>query len=244
MARPLKRILQSNIVQHLVCWLGAQYIHLVAATCRWEIIRGEIPAAFWDRGEPFVLCFWHGRLLMMHKCWQQPLPIHMLISQHRDGQLISRTAKYIGVSSVIGSSSKGATQAIRNLLKIFRSGESIGVTPDGPRGPRMRAIDGVVNIARLADATIIPATYSVNRRKVLGSWDRFIIPRPFAKGAIVWGQPIRIPRDANPEKIETYRRQIEDELNAICDEADTLCGQQPIEPAPPVVPGAPGAQPS
>lgn len=244
MARPLKRILQSNIVQHLVCWLGAQYIHLVAATCRWEIIRGEIPAAFWDKGEPFVLCFWHGRLLMMHKCWRQPLPIHMLISQHRDGQLISRTAKYIGVSSVIGSSSKGATQAIRNLLKIFRSGESIGVTPDGPRGPRMRAIDGVVNIARLADATIIPATYSVNRRKVLGSWDRFIIPRPFAKGAIVWGQPIRIPRDANPEKIETYRRQIEDELNAICDEADTLCGQQPIEPAPPVVPGAPGAQPS
>ena len=235
MARPLKRILQSILIQKLVCWLGSIYIRLVAVTCRWDVIRGDIPTAFWDKGEPFLLCFWHGRLLLMHKCWKKSLPIHMLISQHRDGQLISRTASHIGVSTVTGSSNRGGAQAIRNMLKIFRNGECIGITPDGPRGPRMRAYDGVINIARLANATIIPVTYSVSNRKVLGSWDRFIVPRPFSNGAIVWGQPIHVPKNTKPEEIENYRQKIEDELNAICVEADIHCGQIPIEPAAPAL---------
>ena len=231
MARLLKRILQSSLIKKIFCWLGALYIRVVAATCHWDVIRGEIPATFWDKDEPFLLCFWHGRLLLMHKCWRRQLPIHMLISQHRDGQLISRTAKHIGVSTVSGSSNRGGAQAIRNMLKIFRRGECIGITPDGPRGPRMRAYDGVVNIARLANATIIPATYSVSHRRALSSWDRFIVPFPFSKGAIVWGRPMHIPRDASPEDIEKYRLKIEAELNTICIEADMLCGQVPIEPA-------------
>ncbi len=155
----------------------------------------------------------------------------MLISQHQDGQLISRAASYIGVSTVKGSLNRGGAQAIRNMLKKFRNGECIGVTPDGPRGPRMRAHDGVINIARLVGATIIPATYSVNRSKILRSWDRFIIPRPFSKGVIVWGQPIRVPKDADLKMVEKFRLQIEDELNNICIEADMHCGQVPIEPA-------------
>jgi lysophospholipid acyltransferase (LPLAT)-like uncharacterized protein len=235
MARLLKRILKSGLIQKLVCWLGSLYIRLVAVTCCWDVIRGDIPTTFWDKGEPFLLCFWHGRILLMHKCWKKSLPIHMLISQHRDGQLISRTASHIGVSTVTGSSNRGGAQAIRNMLKIFRKGECIGITPDGPRGPRMRASDGVINFARLANATIIPATYSVSNRKIIGSWDRFIIPRPFSKGAIVWGQPIHVPKNVKPEEIEKYRQIIEDELNTICVEADIHCGQSPIEPAAPAL---------
>ncbi|WP_316978416.1 lysophospholipid acyltransferase family protein [Shumkonia mesophila] len=227
-----KRILGSDAVRRMLCWLGAQYIRFVHATGRWSVVRGDVPQALWERGEPFILCFWHGRLLMMPYCWNRRVAIHMLISQHRDGQIIARTVGHFGIHAIAGSSKRGGAGALRAMLKALQAGECVGITPDGPRGPRMRASDGIVSVARLAGVPVVPATFAVDRRKVLGSWDRFVVAWPFARGVLVWGEPITVERDADDAAIEAARARVETALNAITAEADGLVGASPIEPAP------------
>ncbi len=222
----------------MMCWLGSLYIRLVYLTSRWQVINGDVPAAFWDSGKPFILCMWHGRFLMFPCAWPRNRQIHMLISQHRDGQIISRTVGHFGLSTIAGSSSRGGTQALRSLLSTLKSGGYIGITPDGPRGPRMRATDGVVAIARLSGIPVIPIAINSSRRKVLGSWDRFVVSLPFSRGVFLWGQPIEISRDADKDEQEAARLHIEDTLTKLCHEADALFDQDCIEPADPVIPTA------
>jgi len=168
---------------------------------------------------------------MMPYCWDLSKTIHMLISEHRDGQLIARTVGHFGIKTAAGSSSRGGAKALRTMVKAIAAGEYVGITPDGPRGPRMRASDGIVHVARLSGVPVVPATYSSSRGRILGSWDQFLVAWPFGRGAIVWGKPITVPRDADEKTIESYRLGIEDELNAITREADELVGRSPVEPA-------------
>ncbi len=227
----IKTITRNDSVRRILCWLGAQYIKLVYATGRWDVIGGDIPKRLLDQGRPFIVCFWHNRLLMMPYAWRQPHPFHMLISSHPDGQLIARTVAHFNFRTVAGSTTRGGTAALRTLLKLLADGACIGVTPDGPQGPRMIASEGAVNIARLAGAPIIPISYSISRRRVLRTWDRFIIALPFARGVIAWGEPIEVARDLDDAALEQLRRTVEDGLNAITNQADSLCGCPPIEPA-------------
>lgn len=224
----IKRMTASNGVRRVLCALGALYIRLVHLTGRWTVVRGELPDRLWDSGEPFILCFWHGRLLMMPYCWRRDRPIRMLISQHRDGQIIARTVSHFGIDTVTGSSSKGGAQALRAMLATLKEGRYVGITPDGPRGPRMRASDGIVTVARLAGVPVVPVAFGATRRRVLSTWDRFVVPLPFARGVFVWGEPIMVARD---DAAETVRRRIEDALNAVTREADAMTDQAAIEPA-------------
>lgn len=230
--RPLRQLARSEGVRRVIGWLVAQYVRLVHATSRWDV-RGDLaPRNFWSAGEPFILAFWHGRLLMMPYCWNRDVPINMLISQHIDGQLIARAVGHFGIETVAGSSSKGGTAALRAILKALKSGECVGFTPDGPRGPRMRASVGIVNAAKLAAVPIVPCAYGTTRRRVLRSWDRFAIALPFSRGVFLWGEPIEIPRDADDKAIEAARRKVEERLNSLTREADLLCGTTPVDPAP------------
>jgi len=228
---PVKRLLRSDAVRRAVCRLGALYIRFVRWTGRWQTVGGDVPRHRWDAGEPFILAFWHGRLLMMPHCWDPAKPIHMLISEHRDGRLIADTVAHFGIETVTGSSSKGGAGALRAMVKHLKAGHCVGVTPDGPRGPRMRATEGIIATARLSGAPIIPATYSAAAGRNLGSWDRFLVAWPFTRGVIVWGEPLSVDKDADADAMETARRTLEERLNAITAEADRLCGRTPVEPA-------------
>ncbi len=228
----VKRLLKSDAVRRLACRLGALYIRLVHASGSWRVVGGEIPERHWEQGTPFILAFWHGRLLMMPYCWQRRRPIHMLISQHRDGRLIADTVSHFGIDTVSGSSSKGGAGALRAMVRFLKGGDCVGITPDGPRGPRMRATDGIVATARLSGAPIIPATYSAAGGRNLNSWDRFLVARPFSRGVILWGEPIHVAPDADADALETARQAVELSLNAITAEADRLCGRPAVEPAP------------
>ena len=208
----------------------AQYIRLVHATTRWSVRGGEIPGRLWTERRPFILAFWHGRLLMMPYCWDRAVPISMLISRHSDGQLIARTVSHFGIATVAGSSSKGGGAALRTLIKTLKDGGCVGFTPDGPRGPRMRAGPGIVNAARLAGVPILPCAYGVRRRRVLRSWDRFLLALPLSRGVFLWGAAIDVPRAADERALEAMRQRVEDSLNALTREADLLCGRSPIEP--------------
>ncbi len=227
----IKRLTRSEAVRAALCWLGAQYIRLVRATGSWQVEGGQIPARFWRDGKPFILTFWHGRIMMMPYCWQRDKPINMLISQHKDGQFIARTVAHFGIDTVAGSSSKGGSAALRAMLRALKQGRSVGITPDGPRGPRMRASDGVVHVARLSGVPVIPCGFSARRRRLLGSWDRFTVAYPFSRGVFVWGEPIEVPTDASPEQLEAARAAIENGLTAVTQNADRRMGHVPVEPA-------------
>ena len=226
-----KRISRSGTLRWCVSALAAAHIRLVHLTCRWQVIGGDVPRRFWDAGKPFILCFWHGRILMMPYSWDRAVPIHMLASQHPDGQIIARAVKGFGIDTIAGSSSHGGGAALRTMVRKLRSGDCVGITPDGPRGPLMRASMGAVNLARLAGVPVVPATYSASRRRVLSSWDRFVLALPLGRGVFVWGEPVTVPEDADGAALEAARKQLEDRLNAITREADGLCGHAAIEPA-------------
>lgn len=229
--RPLKKILKSERFRRVLCWLVAQYLRLVYATGRWQLIGTEAPQACWDRGEAMIGCFWHGRIFMMPYAWRWPGRFVMMISGHRDGRLISDTVAHLGFHTISGSSSRGGSGALRGLAAELKAGATVGITPDGPRGPRMRAQLGVVKLAQLTGAPIFGVSFSARRRRVMSSWDRFIVAWPFNSGVLIYGGPIYVQRDAGPDELEARRREVEDMLNRLSEQADRMTGHAPITPA-------------
>jgi lysophospholipid acyltransferase (LPLAT)-like uncharacterized protein len=227
-----KRLLRSEGTQKLIARLAAGYIRLVDRTTRWSMVRPPEAEALMASGQAYIGCFWHGRLMMMVSAWQRPPDgIRMLISGHRDGVLMSRVIARLGYATVAGSSKRGGTTALRAIARLLAEGVSVGFTPDGPRGPRMRAKPGPIKAAQLAGVPILMAAYGVRRRWVFRSWDQFCLALPFSRGAIVWGEPIVVPRDADKQELERLRQLLEDRLNQVTAEADRRCGQVPVEPA-------------
>jgi lysophospholipid acyltransferase (LPLAT)-like uncharacterized protein len=219
-----RRLARSDRARRLLCWLVSLYIRFVFVTSRWSVEGGETARRLHAAGKPFILAFWHGRLLMMPKAWQKGVPIHMLISSHRDGRIIADAVGHFGIASIAGSSSKGGGAALRLMVKTLKRGDCVGITPDGPRGPAMRASQGIAVTARLAGVPILPLSYATRRRRLISSWDRFHLAFPFTTGIFLWGAPIEIPADADETALERYRLLVEERLNALGAEADRRMG--------------------
>ena len=219
-------------MQAVLCYLASLYVRFVHATGSWTIEGEATPDKLRDEGQPFVLAFWHARLLMMGYAWRHKTDVNMLISGHSDGRYVALTIGHFGVSSIIGSSTRGGWSAMRTIVRTLRNGGVVGITPDGPQGPRMRASEGVITIARMAKVPVLPLAYSVSRRKVFATWDRFVLPLPFSRGVFLWGDPILISEDADEATMEAKRQELENSLLVLTERADRLMGQPVIEPAP------------
>jgi hypothetical protein len=234
-----RRIRKSDTVRNIGCWLLAQYIRLAWTTGRWEIRNAEAAEQYWRAGKPFIISFWHGRMLILPAMWPTTSKIQMLISMHRDGELIARAIGYFGHGTVRGSAAKpgsnkdrGGAAALRGMLKTLKGNGYVGITPDGPRGPRMRATDGIVTVARVSGVPILPCSFSARSRVVFNTWDRFVLPLPFTRGVIVWGEPLFVPRDAESAALEAARATVEASLTAVTNQADEIMGVAPVEPDP------------
>ena len=151
-------------MRRLASFFITQYVRLVWITSKWDIVGKENPDPFWQQNKPVIACFWHGRLLMMFKSWFGQHKLHMLISSHPDGQIIARTTQHFGYGWIAGSSSKGGRKAVVNILKVLKGGESVGVTPDGPRGPRYQANLGVIQMARLGNVSALARFLFLEKR--------------------------------------------------------------------------------
>jgi len=233
-----KRIIKSDTMRSTLCWLAASYVRLMRTTGRWRTEGGDHPAHYLTEGKPFIVAFWHQRLLMMPYTWRSvggDRPFNMLISSHRDGEIISRTIARFDIKTIAGSTGKGkgGAAALRQILKALKAGEVVGMTPDGPRGPRMRASDGIIQAARMAGVPIFPLTYSASNRKVIQSWDRFILPLPFSRGVFHWGDPIFVDRKLDEEGMEAKRVELENALTELTQKTDRSLGLDVIPPAAP-----------
>lgn len=221
-----KTIRRSTTIRRLASFLITQYVRLVWLTSKWEFLGKENPDPYWKTNKPIIACFWHGRLLMMFKSWFGHHKLHMLISSHPDGQIIARTTQQFGYGWVAGSSNKEGRKAVVNILKILKNGESVGVTPDGPRGPCYQASLGIIQMARLGKADLLPLSYSSRRGIFMKSWDRFFLPLPFSKGVFIYGPIIKASTSSKND--EELRQQLEASLKNLTQKADLYCGH-PIE---------------
>ena len=131
---------------------------------------------------------------------------------------------YFGIQAIAGSTRRGGSVALRNLLKKLKEGDCVAITPDGPRGPAMSVSIGIVNAARLAQVPIVPITYATSRRWIFPSWDRFHVSLPFGHGVILWGQPIEIGSELDEAGLERTRSLIEARMVEMVGEADRRVG--------------------
>jgi lysophospholipid acyltransferase (LPLAT)-like uncharacterized protein len=231
-----RRFLRSTWLRRVVCWLVHRYIRFVYLTNVWSVEGEERPRRLSEEGRPFIVAFWHGRLLMMPLAWHGLVPFHMLISAHRDGRIIAGAMSYFGIATIAGSTSRGGSAALRTMLKRLKEGSCAGITPDGPRGPAMTASVGIVNIARLARVPILPLVYATSRRRVLATWDCFHLALPFGRGVFLWGDPIEISPDLDETGLEHARRLVETRMVDMVRDADNRVGHRLSPPV--VVSGA------
>jgi lysophospholipid acyltransferase (LPLAT)-like uncharacterized protein len=215
----LKRLGRSAPVQALIAFLVAGYIRFVHRTTRWRHAGFEPALAFEAERRPYIVCCWHGRMLLICCVRPRTMAIHALASGHRDGRFVGRVMARFGVGTISGSTGRGGHGAIQASRAALAGGSGVVITPDGPRGPAMQAAPGSIRLARLSGATIIPVSYATRRRLFLKTWDRFMVPLPFGTGAFVCGAPMRVLDSADEEGA---RRQLEDALNAAGRKADAL----------------------
>jgi lysophospholipid acyltransferase (LPLAT)-like uncharacterized protein len=225
-----KRWLRSKFSLGIVSWLIAGYARLIWWSGRWTIEGREHLLRLQEEGRPTFAAFWHGRILVMPFAWHQRTKFHMLISSHADGRIIAGAVSYFGIEWIAGSSSEGGGAALRAMLRHLKAGDGVGITPDGPDGPAMRAKPGIVVAVRSARAEVLPVSYATRWRRILGSWDRFHLPLPFSRGIVIYGAPIEIGDAADPAAIEAARLRVEQGLNAITAEADRRMGHQAVAP--------------
>lgn len=227
MATPkfIKNISRNKYIRIIATSIGARYIKFIKRSCEWQIRNLSFPGTLISEGSPFIVCFWHGRLLMMSCAWTYNRSFKMLISTHPDGQLISKIIQNLGFKTIGGSSQQGGSYALRKMTRALTNGDCVGLTPDGPRGPYMKAGMGAIILAKLSGVPILPVTYSVSKWRVLSSWDRFIIPMPFSKGVFIWGEPINVSQNTRKEELEKIRQSLEEKLKNMTLEADEMMGQ-------------------
>jgi len=229
---PLRRLLRSDVGTTWIARLAALYLRLVYLTSRFTVIGGVHLTDLTAAGRPFIVAFWHGRMLLMPHLRPPDLNLTQLSSNSRDGQVMVSTLARFGIPTVRGSSGRDGLAGLRAMLRVLKSGDSIGITPDGPRGPRMRAASGAITAARLAGVPILPISCAASRRRVVRSWDRLCVPLPFSHGVYVIARPVTVAPDADAAAMEAAREELESRLNAATLEADLVLGLPTVEPAP------------
>ncbi len=216
--------LKYLIMLHLLPPVVYLFLVLLGSTMRIKQVDREKADRLWRDGQGVIACFWHGRLLAMPFAYRGGRA-KVLISRHGDGEFIARVIKYFGLGAVRGSYGKTSVSSVREILSELKQGTIVGITPDGPKGPRYQIKQGVVELAKLTQRPILPVTYGANKRRIFRSWDRFVLPYPFSRVLFLWGDPIYVPRDANGSAIEAKRQELEKALVSMTEAADRMvCG--------------------
>lgn len=173
----MKNIL-NKIAIAIAPFLASVLIKFLAITMRISYVNFEKVWGDWRDGKNVILAFWHGRLLMMPVMYKGR-GVSVLVSQHRDGELIARTVKRFGINSVRGSSTRGWLGGIKGLLNEIRGGRDIAITPDGPKGPRFNVQMGIIHLSKITGLPIIPITFSASKKKPLRAGMPLFYPIPF-----------------------------------------------------------------
>jgi lysophospholipid acyltransferase (LPLAT)-like uncharacterized protein len=232
----MKRITRSRAVQEILGFLVAGYLKFVQRTNRFVME----PADAYDRVEmPVIAAMWHGQHFMIHFAKRPQDRAASLVSRSGDGEFNAVALRHLGVRAIRGSGArgrdirkKGGAQAMRAMLRALSDGEMVVMTADVPKISRICG-QGIVTLSQLSGRPIVPVAVVTSRRIDFESWDRASIGLPFGRGAMVLGDPIHIPREADEQTLESLRKTVERELDRVHERAYALIGSRD-----------PGAKPS
>jgi lysophospholipid acyltransferase (LPLAT)-like uncharacterized protein len=185
-----------------VLFAGKGFLRVLARTWRFRVINGDAVKKLRLSGRPFIFALWHGHLLPL--LWHhRDEGVKVLISEHRDGELVARTAESLGYGLIRGSTTRGADRALISLVRELQAGREVAITPDGPKGPAEKFAPGALVAAQRSDSFILPVVAAASSAWRLRSWDRFMIPKPFARVTVAYGPPTKVlatnPRAAADE---------------------------------------------
>ena len=198
----------------LIGWL---YLSFVWITSRVLSKDHAVFRTLYAGGRPFIYAFWH-RLQFFLAYPHRGEKLAILVSSSTDGELIARTIRRFGLSAIRGSSSKGGLEALAEMLGHLKAGWRVAITPDGPKGPPRTVHHGVVILAQKTGLPVVPVAYAAKRTIVFKSWDRYVLPLPFNRIALVHGEPLTVG-DGPLEEVQNRMRQA---LDAAAREAEAL----------------------
>ena len=208
------------ILRFLVPYLGYLFSSFIKVTTRLTIVHGELRERLRDKDQRFIYAFWHQRQVFFTVSHRGDR-MSVLISKSVDGEMIAETIRICcGVTAVRGSTSRGASDAVRGMITALRSGLDLGITPDGPKGPKEEIKEGVMYLAQKLGVPILPITNASSNRLILKkTWDQFQIPMPFGRSVVVYGAPIFVgPLD----DLKVKAAELKLSLDAITLEAEGL----------------------
>ena len=221
----IKYITGFKLTQLLVSFLGSMYVLFVYKTSTINLKNRKNIESLFKKNESFIYAFWHDQLLMCPLTWQSELEIKVLISKHRDGDIIAKLISNLGFKAIRGSThksgktkNKGGLLSARKMIKSLNNGISIGISPDGPKGPRHKVSDGILSISRLSNSSILPVGIGFKKKWVLNTWDKFIIPKPFNEITIIWGEPL--PAFKNDKSTNRIKDKLESAMHSLTKRAN------------------------
>ncbi|MFQ5889899.1 MAG: lysophospholipid acyltransferase family protein [Gemmatimonadota bacterium] len=205
--------------------LGAPTARMLGATWRFrELDAAGEPGPAVTRLRPAIYAMWHGQLLPL-AVLQRGQGAAVLVSRHRDGEILARILARLGYTAVRGSSSRGGAQGLREMIDLGRAGRPLAFTPDGPRGPARGCKAGVVHAAIATGLPIVPAAAAPSRGWRANSWDRFLLPVPGATVYVSYGEPLRLPREADPGQVGWWQAEVADRLDREVDRCERAAGR-------------------
>ncbi len=169
---------------------------------------------FRDRRKPITFALWHGQLLPLFHHHRHE-GVVALVSEHADGEYITRIIRHDGFEAVRGSSTRGATKGLKGLVRAARAGRTLALTVDGPRGPAHVVKPGALAVAQITGLPVIPVVAGATSGWRARSWDGFLVPKPFSTVRIAYGPPRHLARDADREALERLGTELQDELETL-----------------------------
>jgi lysophospholipid acyltransferase (LPLAT)-like uncharacterized protein len=199
---------------------GFGFYRLWARTLRLQVEDPHDVVAF-VKQQPVIFAIWHNRLLMLPRVFDPSFPTRQsygLISASRDGDLIAQFIERSGYGTIRGSSSRKGVIALRQLVETLRADGNVLVTPDGPRGPVYQVSQGIIFLAQKSGAPIVPIHMEYSSAWRLKSWDRFVVPRPFAKLRAIFGAPIQIAPLEGAEQFAAEQLRLQNEMMSLVEQ--------------------------
>lgn len=173
---------------------ASSFIRLLNLSIRSETIGVEHLTSLWEKNERAIIAFWHDQLLLMVTAYPGQ-GAKLLISESKDGELLTRTMHFFKHGTIRGSSSRGGRAAFKEMIAMSQTDADIVLTPDGPRGPRHELKDGVLQLARLSGRPVIPMAFACSRGHRFASWDQCLFPYPFSRAVFSFGEPLYFNKD-------------------------------------------------
>lgn len=212
--------MKKNLYKYILPYVLFIILYLIGKTLRVQIINRDVEYQLEKQGQAIIYTFWHGRMLYFPYLYRFSRKTTVLTSPSKDGEIVAKTAKIFGFSSIRGSSYKKGGPALLKMTKTVKEGKSITLVGDGSRGPCYKVQKGIINLAYLTGAPILPVAYGAKNKIQLNSWDRFIIPLPFSKIKVMYGDPVYVDKKTEEKKTRSKLKELERKLKEITQAVD------------------------